>query len=121
MEIERIKKKIALKGSNKKRVAALITGRGGSRSIKNKNITPLLNRPLLSYPIIHSAYSNLIDEVFFTTDSKLLADVAGEWGAEIIMRPAELGEDDKHAEAMVDGFKQITARWGYEPDRKSVV
>ena len=101
---------------NRKRIAVLITGRGGSRSIKDKNIHPVLDRPLLSYSIMAGAEAALVDEVFFTTDSLKLANVAESWGASIIMRPDDLGQDHKHAEAMVHGFEEITKRWGNEPE-----
>lgn len=95
-------------------VVALITGRGGSRSIKDKNIYPVLGRPLLAYPIIASKNSKLIDDIYFTTDSEKLANTAREWGAKIIMRPDDLGVDTKHAEAMVHGYQYITEQTGTE-------
>lgn len=101
---------------NRKKVAVLITGRGGSRSIKDKNIHPLLGRPLLSYAVMAGAATPLVDEVFFTTDSHKLAEVAESWGAKIIIRPDELGKDHKHAEAMVHGFEEISKVWGNEPE-----
>lgn len=88
-------------------IYALMTGRGGSRSIKDKNIFPILGRPLLAYPILAAKHSKLIKEIYMTTDSKKLADVARQWGAKIIMRPPELGQDEKHAEAMVHGYEVI--------------
>lgn len=111
-----LNEKKTLKIKSSPYVAALITGRGGSRSIKDKNIYPLLNRPLLTYPILASAFSRLVNSVYLTTDSPRLAEVAQEWGAEIIMRPDELGEDDKHAEAMVHGYETIAHRCGKKPD-----
>jgi CMP-N-acetylneuraminic acid synthetase len=96
-------------------VYALMTGRGGSRSIKDKNIYPVLGRPLLAYPILAAKHSELVKEVYMTTDSRRLADVARQWGAKIIMRPAELGEDQKHAEAMVHGYETIRELEGLKP------
>lgn len=96
-------------------IYALMTGRGGSRSIKDKNIYPVLGRPLLAYPILAAQNATLIQDIYMTTDSEKLAGVARQWGAKVIMRPPELGEDQKHAQAMVHGYEMIRDLEAVEP------
>jgi CMP-N,N'-diacetyllegionaminic acid synthase len=77
------------------RVIALIPARGGSKSIKDKNIVPFCDKPLISYTIKHALRSKLIDRVIVSTDSKRIADVAKHYGAEVpFIRPFELAQDD---------------------------
>jgi len=77
------------------KIIALIPARGGSKSIKNKNITPFSGKPLISYTIEQALQSKLIDRVIVSTDSNEIANVAKQYGADIpFMRPTELAEDD---------------------------
>ena len=53
-----------------KRVLALIPARGGSKGIKDKNITPLCGKPLIAYSVLAAKESRYIDDVVVTTDSE---------------------------------------------------
>lgn len=79
---------------------ALLMGRGGSKSIINKNVRGTLGRPLVSYPMWAAKRAEKIDRVMVTTDCPLIQDVARENGVEVIERPPELSRDDSQ---MVDG------------------
>ena len=74
------------------KTVCIIPARGGSKGIINKNITPINNKPLISYTISHALESR-VDKVYVTTDSDKIASVATECGAEVIFRPSELAED----------------------------
>jgi len=79
---------------NNKKVLALIPARGGSKSIPKKNIYPLNGKPLIAYSIKSAKDSKYIDRVIVSTDSKEIAQVAKEFGAEIpFLRPSELAQD----------------------------
>ncbi|MFL2600059.1 MAG: cytidylyltransferase domain-containing protein [Flavobacteriaceae bacterium] len=54
---------------------AIITARGGSKRIPNKNIKFFLGKPIISYAIKVAKNSNLFDEVMVSTDSKEIADI----------------------------------------------
>jgi N-acylneuraminate cytidylyltransferase len=89
--------------------AAIITARGGSKSIKNKNIYQVLGHPLIYYPIKAAQDAVNIDTIFISTDSREIADVGRELGAFIINRPENLygdhvnhGDVIKHAVEAVD-------------------
>ena len=72
----------------------LIPARGGSKGAKNKNIHPLLGRPMISYAIECGLACPSIDHLVVSTDSKKIADIAKKYGADLpFMRPSELARD----------------------------
>lgn len=89
-------------------IAALLLGREGSVGFPNKNVYPILGRPLMEYPLLAALNSKLVDEVYVSTDSVKIKNIALKNGAIIIDRPAylctkeALGED-----AFVHGYKYI--------------
>ena len=73
---------------------ALIPARGGSKGLPGKNILPFNGKALIEYTINLAKESGSIRDVFVTTDSKDIADVAKKAGAKIpFLRPAELASD----------------------------
>ncbi|ETR96598.1 acylneuraminate cytidylyltransferase family protein [Acinetobacter lactucae] len=72
---------------------AFIFARGGSKGLPGKNIKPLAGKPLLQYSIDTALASDLIEQVFVSTDDQSIAQVAIEGGAILIERPAELATD----------------------------
>lgn len=75
-------------------VLAIIPARSGSKSVKDKNIRLINNKPMLAYSIGHALQSKCIDRVIVSTDSKKYAEIAVKYGAEVpFIRPAELASD----------------------------
>tara|TARA_Y100000768_G_C23981101_1_gene685840 strand:+ start:1841 stop:2533 length:693 start_codon:yes stop_codon:yes gene_type:complete len=73
---------------------AIIPARGGSKRIPNKNIKNFLGKPMLSYAIKIALSSGVFSKVIVSTDSKEIASVANEYGAETpFIRPEELSDD----------------------------
>ena len=72
---------------------AFIFARGGSKGLPGKNIKPLAGKPLLQYSIDTALASDLIEQVFVSTDDQAIAEVAIEGGAILIERPNELATD----------------------------
>lgn len=72
---------------------ALLTGRGGSKSIKKKNLMTVLGRPLASYPILSALNASKIDRVYISTDCPDLMGLAEQHGVTVIERPAEISGD----------------------------
>ena len=72
-----------MKKSNKKKVICIIPARGGSKGIKLKNIQKVNNRPLIYYPINAAKKSKVCDEIFVSTDSKIIAKQAIKFGANV--------------------------------------
>jgi len=74
---------------------AFIFARGGSKRLPGKNIRMLSGKPLIAWSIEHVLAVKRIERVIVSTDSKEVADVAREYGAEVpFIRPAELARDD---------------------------
>ena len=74
-------------------VLAVIPARGGSKRLPRKNVLDLNGIPLIVYTIRAALKSHLIDKVIVSTDSKEIAKVAFEAGADIDMRSEELSTD----------------------------
>lgn len=62
---------------------AIITARGGSKRIPQKNIRDFCGRPIISYSITAALESDVFDEVMVSTDSEEIAAIAREYGAEV--------------------------------------
>lgn len=73
--------------------AAIITARGGSKSIKNKNVFLVNGKPMVHYPIQAALDAEKIDMIFISTDDEDIAKAAEELGTIVIPRPDELGGD----------------------------
>ena len=72
---------------------AFIFARGGSKGLPGKNIRPLGGIPLLAHSIRLAQAMDRIERVFVSTDDASITEVACEYGAEVIARPAELASD----------------------------
>lgn len=83
-----------MKKINEENFLAIITARGGSKGIKNKNLKTLGGKPLVYYPINAALKSKFISKVVVSTDSKRIAKVAVKYGAEVpFIRPKSLALD----------------------------
>lgn len=76
-----------------KRTFAFIFARGGSKGLPGKNIKELGGIPLLAHGIRLAQSMNCVERVFVSTDDARIADVATQFGADIIDRPATLATD----------------------------
>src|SRR5262249_14729410 len=65
-------------------------GRGGSVGFPGKNLHPVLGRPLVAYPLMAARASRSVDRLYVSTDSEAIMAVGKMFGADIILRPAEL-------------------------------
>ncbi len=75
-------------------IFAFIFARGGSQGVPGKNIRSLNGKPLIAHSIDSAKEVSRISKIFVSTDFKDIADVAKEYGAEVIPRPAELSQSD---------------------------
>ncbi len=75
-------------------VLGIITARGGSKGIPNKNIAPLHGEPLIAYTIDAAKNSKLLTRCIVSTDSYEIAAIAKKAGAEVpFLRPKDLSTD----------------------------
>jgi CMP-N,N'-diacetyllegionaminic acid synthase len=99
------------------RTAAIIPARGGSKGLKNKNIHPVAGLPLLAWSILQATAAEHVDKVFVTTDDAAIAEVAREYGAEVIDRPEEISGDKATSESAISHALEVIAkRHGVEPE-----
>ncbi|MFC1585468.1 cytidylyltransferase domain-containing protein [Fibrobacterota bacterium] len=89
-------------------IPALIIGRGKSTGFPGKNITDIVGRPLMSYPILAAKNSNHVDKVYLSTDSREIAEVGRKYGTELIERPDYLATNEALSQdAFKHGFETI--------------
>jgi len=75
-------------------VLAIIGARGGSKGVKNKNIRPLLGKPLIAWTIEQAIESKLFDHVVLTSDSEEIMRISAQYGADVFFkRPDEYATD----------------------------
>ena len=91
----------------KQHILAIIPARGGSVGIPNKNIVPLLDRPLLSWTISQALNSDVIDDVIVSTDSDEIASLARSNGALVVKRPSAISGNDASSEDAVIHALQV--------------
>lgn len=76
------------------RKVAIITARGGSKRIPQKNIKNFCGRPIIEYSIKSAIESNLFDKVMVSTDSFEIANLSRKLGAEVPFMRSEATSDD---------------------------
>ena len=80
-------------------VHCIILARGGSKGIPNKNIIDFCGKPLIAWTIEQCLQSKHIDNVWVSSDSQDILDVAKEYGAKTISRPDDISGDLASSEA----------------------
>lgn len=76
------------------KVLAIIPARGGSKGLKDKNIKPLLGKPLIIWTLEAATKSKYIDEIVVSTDSDEIKKVVCDHGFECkSLRPDHLALD----------------------------
>ena len=78
---------------------AFIPARGGSKGIPNKNLRQIAGLPLIAWSIKSALASVSVDRVIVSTDSKEIASIALQFGAEVpFLRPAAISSDESSTE-----------------------
>lgn len=78
----------------KSKTIAIIPARGGSKRLPNKNILSLGNYPLLVHSILFAqANSDIIAEIYVSTDDEKIKEIALQFGAKVIDRPKAISGD----------------------------
>ena len=77
-----------------KNILCIIPARSGSKGIKNKNIMPFNNKPLLVWSILQAKACKYKMKIIVSTDNKEYAKIATENGAETpFLRPQNISGD----------------------------
>jgi N-acylneuraminate cytidylyltransferase len=73
---------------------AIIPARGGSKRLSNKNILPFDGLPLVAHSILYAQHNpTIIDEIYVSTDCPQIKQIALDFGAQVMDRPARLSGD----------------------------
>ena len=75
-------------------ILGVTPARGGSKGVPKKNIKSLCGKPLIAWTIEAARRSQLLDNYVVSTEDDEIAQVAEEWGARVVWRPAELATDE---------------------------
>ena len=80
---------------SERKILGLIPARGGSKGIKNKNLYPFNNKPLIQWTIEAAKKSKLLDEIIVSTDDISIANFAKSMGVKVpYLRDKKLAEDN---------------------------
>jgi CMP-N-acetylneuraminic acid synthetase len=85
-------------------VVALIPARGGSKGLKKKNLYPLFGKPLITHTIFAAQSSKYIENIWVSTDCKMIKDVAINERVSVIDRPSQFSTDTAHPRELVFHF-----------------
>lgn len=98
-----------------KKIVALLTGRGNN-TLKDKNVLPVLGKPLLYYPAMAAKRCGLITDFYVSSDDDKILDAAAACGYKKIRRPEELAlPTSQHVDAILHAL-QVMADDGVKPD-----
>jgi len=106
-----------LKSYSKLKILAIIPARGGSKGVPRKNIHSLCGKPLIVWTIQAALRSEFINSLVVSTDDQEIAEVARAYGAEVVIRPAEISGDEAPSEAaLLHTLEHLERHEGYTPD-----
>ncbi len=86
-------------------VWAFIPARSGSKTIKNKNLLKLKGIPLIAHSIKSGLRNKLIEQTYFSSDSKKYLKIAKKYGCyNLLLRNKKLARDES---SDLDVFKDF--------------
>ena len=98
-------------------IAAILIGRKGSTGLPGKNTMLVEGHPLTWWPLKAASETAPIDRIYVSTDDPDIIEIAREFDARIIERPAYLASKDALGEdAYVHAHQHIVAEGGPEPE-----
>ena len=110
-----------------KKILAVITARGGSKTLPKKNILDFNGKPLIFWTIDVAQKSKYIDRTILSTDSQEIVETARLFNCEVpFLRPPEYATDTSssvevilHALSIVEGFDYFVLLQPTSPLRNS--
>ena len=98
-------------------IVSIIPARSGSKGLKNKNIFPILNQPLVQWTFTQAKKSKLINSIYVSTNDNTVMNLASDNNINIIKRPKRLCCDDSTSEsALVHALQTIQSKHNICPD-----
>lgn len=105
------------------KVLGLVTARGGSKGIPDKNIRPLAGKPLIAWTLeaVQESTGNgpgCLDRVVVSTDSEQISDICRQFGADVpFCRPADLSRDESaHIDVVLHALEWLRRHESYVPE-----
>ena len=94
-------------------IDCIIPARGGSKGIPKKNIVLINKIPLIGYSIFVARKSKKINNIYVSTDSEEIANIAEFFGAKIpFLRPKHLASDTaSDKEVFIHFFEKAKKFW----------
>lgn len=104
------------------KLLGVVTARGGSKGIPNKNIRIVADRPLMFYSWYSAVKSGVFDRIVISTDSDQIAEIGRELGMDVpFIRPAELAQDDtKHLPVVQHAVEELKKN-GYTTEYTAII
>lgn len=75
-------------------ILGVVPARGGSKGLPQKNIRMLCGKPLIAWTIAAAQKAKLLDRFVVSTEDEKIAQIARNYGAEVVERPRELATDE---------------------------
>lgn len=98
-----------------KTIVALLTGRGNS-TLLNKNILPVLGKPLLYYPAMAAKSIDLITDFYVSSNDEKILKAAEGYGYIPIVRPEEYSTPtSQHKDVILHAMEEMN-KDGIQPD-----
>jgi CMP-N-acetylneuraminic acid synthetase/2-polyprenyl-3-methyl-5-hydroxy-6-metoxy-1,4-benzoquinol methylase len=97
-------------------VLGVVPARGGSKAIAGKNLASLGGRPLLAYTADAVRASRRLTRSVVSTDDTAIADAARGLGLQVLLRPADLADDDTPMLPVLQHAARELARCGFAAD-----
>jgi CMP-N-acetylneuraminic acid synthetase len=99
-------------------ILAVITARGGSKTVPRKNLSIVGGKPLIAWTIEAAKASPSLDRILVSTDDEEIGEIARRWGAEVpFIRPAELaGDKSPHIPVVQHAVRWVEDQEWEKPD-----
>ena len=99
------------------KIVAIIPARADSKGLKNKNIFPILNKPLIEWTFQQAKQCKYLDNIFVTTNDEKVIELAYKNQIEVIRRPDNLSTDTSTSEvALKHALEEINTQYSIYPD-----
>ena len=99
---------------------AIIPCKTDSKRVKLKNLQKIDQKTLLEISISYAKQSELISDIFVSTESQQVKEIAVREGTKVLPRPAELLADAEVCDVYVDALQQLI-NLGYDMNEYSYV
>jgi N-acylneuraminate cytidylyltransferase len=90
---------------------AIIPARKGSKGIKNKNMHPFLDKPLIEHTILAAINSINLDSITISTNDDNILQFATKFDVELLKRPDKISSDNSNSSEIIKHYlKQNTIK-----------